>query len=67
MNKHVEELLIRLSRLLRARVIVCMIGLYSISKQPTAAEWIAVVCGLAIGVSGVEEWVNGTKSRDAAK
>lgn len=56
MNEHVKDVLVRLSRLLRSRVIICMVGLYCVSKQPSAAEWIAVLCGLAIGVSGIEEW-----------
>ena len=67
MNKYLEEALIRLSRLLRSRVIVCMVGLYAINKEPSAAQWIAIVCGMAIGISGVEEWVRGKQPRDDVK
>lgn len=51
MKEHFSAVLWRLTRLLRARVIICMVGLAVMSYHPDSAQWIVAICGLAIGSS----------------
>jgi len=54
MNEHVKLMLIRLSGLLRTRVIMSCLGLYVLVRSPEAGEWVAVIVGLALGVSAID-------------
>ena len=54
MNEQVKHLLTRLSGLLRTRVIMACIGLYVLNSQPEAGQWVAVIVGLALGVSAID-------------
>lgn len=64
MNKYFEEILHRIARLLRARVIICIAGLWAVKTTPAVAEWISIICGLALGVSGLEELRYGKNNND---
>jgi len=54
MNEHIKSTLIRLSGLLRTRVIMSCVGLYVLSEQPEAGQWVAIIVGLALGVSAID-------------
>lgn len=54
MNDHLKLLLIRLSGLLRTRVIMACLGLYVLHAQPEAGQWVAVIVGLSLGVSAID-------------
>jgi hypothetical protein len=64
MNKYIEEILHKIARLLRARVIICIAGLWAVKATPSVAEWISIICGLALGVSGLEELRHGKSSNN---
>jgi len=46
--------LVRLSGLLRTRVVMSCLGLYVLNNQPAAGQWVAVIVGLALGVSAID-------------
>jgi len=54
MNEHFKSILIRLSGLLRTRVIMACVGLYVLERQPEAGQWVAVIVGLSLGVSAID-------------
>lgn len=54
----------RLSGLLRTRVIMSCIGLYSMVLQPSIAPYIVPIIGLALGVSAIDAYHAGKKSRE---
>lgn len=54
MNKCMKAALFRLTGLLRTRVIMSCIGLAIIYARPEAAQWVAIVVGLALGVSAID-------------
>lgn len=58
-------LLHRLSGLLRTRVLLSLIGLYAMYKQPLIAQWVVALVGLALGVSAVDAYKNGTRGDDS--
>lgn len=47
---------VRLAGLLRTRVILSMVGLYAMYKQPAIGPWVLGVVGMALGVSAVDAW-----------
>ncbi len=53
-SQHLEQVLWRVCGLLRARVIICMVGLYVLEHQPAIGQWVVALCGLALGVSAVD-------------
>lgn len=50
----------RLSGLLRTRVLLSLIGLWIMYKEPTIGPWVVSLIGLALGVSAVDAWKNGS-------
>lgn len=56
MNNLYHILLIRLSGLLRTRVIMACIGLWVMHEQPCISQWVVAVIALSLGVSAVEAW-----------
>ena len=54
MNEHVKLIFVRLSGLLRTRVIMACLGLYVLHNQPEAGQWVAVIIGLSLGVSAID-------------
>lgn len=54
MNEHLKSILVRLSGLLRTRVIMACIGLYVLTVQPSTGQWVAVIVGLSLGVSAID-------------
>lgn len=55
-KQHLSILLHRLSGLIRTRVILSMIGLYVMYKQPSIAQWVFSIIGLALGVSAIDAY-----------
>jgi len=54
MNEHLKSILVRLSGLLRTRVIMACIGLYVLTVQPSTGQWVAIIVGLSLGVSAID-------------
>lgn len=54
MNEHLKIILVRLSNLLRTRIIMSCIGLWVLNNQPASGQWVAIIVGLALGVSAIE-------------
>lgn len=53
---HLGVLLHRLSGLIRTRVVLSLIGLYVLNKQPQAGQYIVTLIGMAMGVSAIDAW-----------
>ena len=49
-------LLLRLSGLLRTRVVMSCVGLWVMHEQPCISQWIVAVVGLSLGISAIEAW-----------
>lgn len=63
LNLHLKVALLRLTGLLRARVILSLIGMYAMYKQPSVAHWIFSITGLALGVSAVDAYHEGRRNQ----
>jgi hypothetical protein len=53
-KQHIEQIIWRLTGLLRSRVVICMVGLYVLNNKPEIGQWVVSLCGLALGVSAVD-------------
>lgn len=49
----------RITGLFRTRVILSMVGLYAMYKEPSIGPWVTGIVGLALGVSAVDAWKSG--------
>lgn len=59
-----KVILHRIVGLLRTRVILSLIGLYAMYKQPAIGPWVTGIVGLALGVSAVDAWKGGGNGSD---
>jgi len=53
-EEHIKLAILRLTGLLRTRVVISMIGMAAMCKHPEIAHWIVSICGLALGVSAID-------------
>ena len=56
LEEHLKSALVRLTGLLRTRVIMACAGLYVLNQQPAAGQWVAAIVGLSLGVSAIDAW-----------
>lgn len=61
---HLSIILHRLSGLIRTRVILSMIGLFVMYKQPAIAQWVMGIIGLALGVSAIDAYKECSKPKE---
>lgn len=64
LNEHWRKVFWHLTGLVRTRVVICMIGLVVMNHQPSIAQWVVSICGLALGVSAIDAWKGVKYGRD---
>jgi hypothetical protein len=52
----------RVSGLLRTRVILSIIGLIVMCRNPEIAQWVVAIVGLALGVSAIDAVKDGNRN-----
>lgn len=50
------KILHHVTGLFRTRVILAMVGLYAMYKQPAIGPYVVGIIGMALGVSAVDAW-----------
>ena len=64
-HEHKTVILHRFSGLLRTRVILCLIGMFVMYKQPLIAQYITGLIGMALGVSAIDAYKFSPKKEDS--